>query len=356
MKSYNFIPFDQPIGSFLLSVIPASDILEISHVDRRSFDLKSLETIGGPQRELSIKRIKEIAKYSRTTDATFPTPILLALSPGDYEIKDNQITITKKNVASVVDGQHRLKGLEKSTLLNAFNLPVVFILDANEEQKALIFAIINGKQTKVPASIIFDLFGIIESRSPQKTCHEIARALNSEPNSPWYRRLKMLGKKTEKDSNETLSQGTFIKFLLPLISDNPELDLDLIKRDKPLPDRKKCIFNHYFIKNQDHIILKILLNLFTPIQELWPNEWDDPSNFILTKTTGFTGIMKALPYLFKKGKKEHTLSMDYFKEIFTKVKVKMKSDNIHFNSVHFPPGAASETKLKNYIIESLNNN
>jgi hypothetical protein len=106
------------------------------------------------------------------------------------------------------------------------------MIDATEEQKALIFATINGKQTKVPASLIYDLFAVTKTRSPYKTAHEIARALNSTPTSPWYRRLKMLGKKTAPGSAESLSQGTFVKFLLPRISSEPDLDMNLLKQNK----------------------------------------------------------------------------------------------------------------------------
>ena len=89
----------------------------------------------------------EIARYSETADATFPTPILLALPEGSYEIEEGYININDdKHVASIIDGQHRMLGLEKSNRLDEYTLPVVFVLDAIDEQKALIFAIINGNK------------------------------------------------------------------------------------------------------------------------------------------------------------------------------------------------------------------
>jgi DGQHR domain-containing protein len=174
------LTFEQPIGEFALSVMNAKDILKISYIDRREFDQISLDSYGGPQRQKSTTRINEIARYSETADATFPTPILLALPENSYEVEGNYIIINEgKPIASIIDGQHRMLGLEKSNRLDEYTLPVVFVLDATDEQKALIFAIINGKQTRVPASVIYDLFNVVEGRNPFKTAHDIARSMNS---------------------------------------------------------------------------------------------------------------------------------------------------------------------------------
>jgi DGQHR domain-containing protein len=310
-----------------------------------------METIGGIQREPSSKRITEIAEYANTVDATFPTPILLALDSGTYSVRDDQIDIQGEKIADIVDGQHRLLGLEKSGKAKEFVIPVVFLLDATDEQKALIFATINGKQTKVPASLIYDLFGITKTRSPQKTAHEIARAINSAPSSPWFKRLKMLGKKTP-GSLESLSQGTFVKFLLPHVSADPVTDRDLLKVGKKPLIHKQCAFNEYFRHEKDSIILKILMNIFQAVRETWPEEWDNPTSYILTKTTGFSGIMRALPTVINKGKTKQDLSAGYFKSIFELTRAKMQRDGLRLNSTNFPPSADSERNFASMIAEA----
>ena len=346
------ISFEQPAGSFLLAVLPATDLIRISRADPRKFDNISMETIGGIQREPSKKRIKEIVEYSNTVDATFPTPILLAINSESYDLSGNQLEINGDNIADIVDGQHRVLGLKDSKRANDFVIPVVFILDATEEQKALIFATINGKQTKVPASIIYDLFSVTRTRSPQKTSHELARALNTTANSPWYRRLKMLGKKS-KGSMESLSQGTFIKFLLPNISSDPVNDMDIQRRGETPPPRINCIFNEYYRKEQDSTILKILLNVFDAARECWQDEWNDPDNFILTKTTGFSGIMLALPEMYKKGKQIGDLSVDSFASTFSRVKQQMETDGEQLTSKYFSSSARGEAKFRDMILKKL---
>lgn len=350
----NVISFDQPAGGFLLSAMNAVDIIRISKADPRKYDNILLESVGGIQREPSKKRIKEIAEYSTTVDATFPTPILLALNSESYSfIDENRIDIIGDNIADIVDGQHRVLGLKQSARASEFIIPVVFILDATEEQKALIFATINGKQTKVPASIIYDLFGVTKSRSPQKSAHELARAMNNTEYSPWFRRLKMLGKKT-KGSSESLSQGTFIHFLLPHISSDPISDMDIVKKGELLPPRPNCIFNHYWRTEKDSTILKILINVFSAAKMCWDLEWNDPDAYILTKTTGFSGIMRALPEIFSKGKEGGDLSVDYFLSIFQKVKYQMESDGEELTSKYFSSSASGEAKFRDKILASIN--
>jgi DGQHR domain-containing protein len=348
------IPFEQPIGNFLLAVMRARDIVRIAKANPRVFDAETFETAGGIQREPSSRRVKEIKEYSETVDAAFPTPILLALEEGSYSFngEQNEIEIFNDASADIVDGQHRVLGFRDSSQKDKFLIPVVFLLDATEEQKALIFAVINGKQTKVPASVVYDLFGVTKTRSPQKTAHEIARSLNSNPDSPWYCRLKMLGRKTAL-YNESLSQGTFVKALLPHISGNPDSDRNLLKQKRSLGIYEDCVFNEYFRKEEDSVILKVLLNLFDGVRTVWPNEWDSPQISILTKTTGFLGIMKALPELVRQGKNMKNLSREYFVEVFSRVKKTMDEKGLFLTSDSFPPSAVSENKIKDIICTTL---
>lgn len=347
-----YLPFEQPIGHFALSVMPIKDILKIALIERREFDQVSLDSKGGPQREASQSRINEISKYAETADATFPTPILLALPEDSYIIDENYIELFEnKTKASVVDGQHRLLGIENSKYVNEFNLPVVFILDATDEQKALIFAIINGKQTRVSASVIYDLFDVVEGRNPYKTAHEIARALNQDVNSPFYRRLKMLGKKF-KESNEVLSQGTFVTQLVKLISSNPSDDFNKARAGQTPISRPNSIFNSYFLNEKDEFILKILTNTFNAVKDVFPVEWENSDKFILAKTTGYTAIMKTLPTLFNDGHLQKDLSFEYFQKIFLGFKEWLNKASVQLNSENFPPNSIGENKLKDKILES----
>jgi len=349
--SYPVLAFEQPAGTFYLSAMPAEEVIRISRATPRVFDPETLTSGGGIQRPPSKPRLKLIAEYAESSDAAFPTPILLAVEGKDCTLKDGKISVEGKQVADIVDGQHRILGLSTSDERTQFTLPVVFIIDATEEQKALLFATINGTQTKVPASLIYELFGVTESRSPAKTCHEIARSLNTMKDSPWYRRLKMLGRKSTTGSLESLSQGTFVKFLLPLISKNPARDRNLLKQHKPPEAYPDCVFNDYFREEKDSIILKILLNTFRAARSVWPKEWDEPEEFVLSKTLGFSGIMGALPDMVRAGRAQsrNDLSEKYFSSIFQRVKKQLAADNIALTSEYFSASASGEAEFREMI-------
>ncbi|HTQ62265.1 MAG TPA: DGQHR domain-containing protein [Candidatus Solibacter sp.] len=351
--SFPVIVTEQPAGTFYLTAMPASEVIRVARPNPRTYDPETLDSGGGIQREPSGRRIKAIVEYAESSDAAFPTAVLLAIRSEDCTLEGNMISISREGVADVVDGQHRILGLRESSAAKNFELPVIFIIDATDEEKALLFAIINGTQTKVPASLLYELYGVTESRSPAKTCHEIARSLNSMPESPWYRRLKMLGRKSAPGSAESLSQGTFAKFLMPLISPNPQKDRDLIRNNKPPGAYPQCIFNDYFREGKDSQILKVLLNVFQGARKVWPSEWDNPDDFVLTKTLGFSGIMRALPDMVSKGRTMKDLSVGYFSTIFARVKQRMDEKGIALKSDYFSASASGEAEFGAMIHEQV---
>lgn len=342
-----FIEFTQPIGTFYLSKINALDLLEIVDITPRS---ESLEAV---QRDENTRRINEIAEYCYDPDATFPTPIIVSVYENlSIDSDENVFIIPKMKIGQVLDGQHRLKGINKSGLANKFELPVVFMFNLIEEEKAYIFSIINSKQTKVSMSLIYDLFELSKSRSPQKTVHEIARSLNSVHDSAFHNRLKMLGKRTDGQTNATLSQGTFVKYLLTLISKNPVSDQIKLKNGFDLDRIESLPLRDYFIDNEDDVILKILDNLFKGLKNAFIELWNDPNNNILWKTTGFGAIVKSFNSIFEVGAKYNDLSEIFFTEFFKHFKNELEEKDIELTSEYFTSNEQQQSKLSQLIKSS----
>lgn len=355
MKKINMLEIQQPIGSFYVGKMFAKDIIAISKVSQRHGNF-------GHQRQLKEKRAKEIAMYCKDPDATFPTPIILSVSSNAFSIVENSLDgfvcfeydETNKS-AELLDGQHRIAGIEKAINFD-YELPVIFMFDLTEEQKAYVFSIINGTQVKVDKSLIFDLFDLNEAKSPYKTCHQIARALNSDPHSPFYRRLKMLEKR--EHSSETISQSTFVSNLCGLISVSPQEDAIRLKQGMELvnsPDGK-TVFRKYFINNHEDVILKILSNYYGAAADIFKHEWNNPQEYVLTKTVGFSGMMMALKELVPQGEKAGNLSRQFFIPIFKTLKKNMERDGLQITSAYFPSSGQSATKLAKLLIEASNQN
>ncbi len=346
MKKIYLIKISQPIGTFYCGKIFSDDLKIIASPQKR-------DNTGGIQRRLRAERIKDISQYCEDPDATFPTPIIIAIDESnnlkklENDIFEYDLDMNEKIHAEILDGQHRLYGIIDSK--KNIELPIVIMFNLTEEEKAYIFSTINSNQQKVDKSLIYDLFELSRTRSPYKTCHELARLFNSNNSSPFYGRLKML--ETRESENETLSQGTFVRYVLNLVTDNPQKDYIDLKSGKRIKyENASCPLRYYFLNNQDEVIYLILSNCFSAAKNVFREEWDNPKRYILTKTTGFGGIVKflksALPMIFK-GSKDLTIAA--FEKIFKNVKNDFSIQHIVLTSSFFPPGEMGEKKLAEYI-------
>lgn len=349
------IAIEQPIGTFYLGKVKASELRGAVMIKRKS------DNSEGVQRDLNKSRLSEIRAYCSDVDATFPTSIIVGVNSSiegvNLEIKDNKLRIEYNHYfGSVIDGQHRLEGILMSEEAEKFELPVVFMINPTVEDEAYIFSIINSTQRKVDPSLIYDLFDVMPQRSPKKTVHDIARAFNGRKDSPFYNRLKMLGKKSSGQTDATLSQGTFGKRILKLISRNADEDARLIKRRKKLFEDERCIFRSYFINDSDDVIMKILLNCFNALKKVFPEEWENPHDNILWKTTGFNAVIDSLPSIYAFGIEHKDLSMGQFENIFKRFKALIDKENIRLTSEFYGSGESETRRLKDKICEAVPNN
>lgn len=353
MKTFSYIEVQQPIGVFYYCAIPAAYLLKIVRSSPRS---KSEE---GVQRDQQQDRINNISKYCSDPDAVFPTPIVVSVDAGtkvtlDEEHRKIVFSDEEGIIGDVIDGQHRLWGIEGSKYADQFVLPVALMFGLTLEEKAYIFSTINSNQRKVDPSLIYDLFDVSKTRSPQKTVHELARVMNNTEASPFYNRLKMLGKKTKTQDKATLSQGTFAKTVLQLITRDADEDVRLMKREEALKEDVRCPFREYFIEERDDVIAKILLNCFTALKNVFPNEWEDPHSNILWKTTGFRAVVYSLPSIIRKGHREKMLTQKFFEACFMAFKKKLDEEEKTLTSQHFPGGGEqNQKKLAKIIIEAV---
>ena len=363
----------QPVGDYYIGVMRADHLLSVCKFDYRRMQYGSgyIDFLG-IQRELNKKRIKDIKQYVGTMDACFPTSIVISidekcarLDETDvvgakllriFEYVDEQVpelSIRLEEVASIIDGQHRLKGLEEAHK-DDFEVPVSIFIGADDATEAMIFSIVNLAQTKVNRSLVYDLFSLASTRSPEKTCHEIVVALDRMEESPFQNRIKRLGVATEGRFGETLSQATVVKGILPYITNDPLADRDRGKRfgfwDPSLAqDFQKRIFYEFFRRNEDVKILDNLLNYFNAIRARWPVAWARTgAGNIINRTNGFNGFSRFLRFAYLDCTSEPTVvSQAEFAAIFERVQLRDED----FNPNRFLPGTSGSTLLFNTLME-----
>lgn len=345
-----FLPVTQSIGTFYLTVMTAGELLAMVDILRRDFTPEGRDRV---QREYSEEQGAKIAKYAVGNDATFPTSVILSAYKNcvridkdgrflhlgrlrteiaDDDTEDSWEPLTKEapfKIGEIVDGQHRLLGIEHAIEklgaedLRSFEMPVVFMLDLNPNDKAYVFSTINGTQRRVNSSLIVDLFGLRDGRSPRKICHELAEMFYEWPGGPFENGLKMLGKKTK--DGEMLSQGSFSKYVLRLITRHPDDDEIILRDNGDLPVDDKCPLREYFIDGKDSVIARILHEYFSAIRKEFKKEWTEkPEEYLLRKTVGFSALTKAFIDIWDRSKiTDPEAAANYFNLIAQKFKANL---------------------------------
>lgn len=134
---------------FCIFHAPVGEVLQWAEIPRLSPGEKD-----GIQRARNDYKVRGIKKFFTVDDRnTIPTAIVITLKSGVFQLEESNgslhIEITEENKQGifVVDGQHRLYGLNEYGANT--EVPIVAILDASDEEKAFQFIVINNKVSKV---------------------------------------------------------------------------------------------------------------------------------------------------------------------------------------------------------------
>ena len=354
----------QPIGDIYVGSIPYKRLASMTYFDVRRVlrDERDFERYLGIQRPLDNKRVAKLKEYVRYKDASFPTSIILAVEQdyvtfdetrnvmriANFMTGEDTPSINLGEIARVLDGQHRIAGLEGFDG-ESFDLSVTLFVGADLADQAQIFATVNLEQTKVHKSLVYDLYELAHSRSPQKTCHNIAVALDGDSESPFYRRIKRLGLATEGRDFEPIAQATFVEALMAYISDNPRADRDKLLRGGALVRATAEELNHLplrnmFIDGKDIEIARVLNNYFLAVRKKWGGAWDEKGRgFILNRTNGFRALMRVFrwAYLQVAAPGEVPSADKFYGHIFSAIRV----EDHQLTTDNFPPGSSGEAKL-----------
>ncbi|MEZ7227740.1 DGQHR domain-containing protein [Alteromonas sp. DY56-G5] len=327
----SYLSVRQPIGDFYCCVMNASDLYDISFTDVRTMENESEDGVGtylGIQRSLNKSRVKKIKEYVRSVDATFPNSIIIAVPEKFVSLGQRLLTIEydedkSGKIAKILDGQHRLAGFDgtngKYTNREGdqenFELLVTIFVEADLHTQAQVFTMVNQSQTKVNKSLVYDLESLALARSPYRTAHQIAVLLNGKSDSPFHKRIKRLGVKTQGIEGELLTQAAFVENLIKLISKKASFDRDILLgrkkkflglKEKNLPDCqhsdfRRLVFRNSFIEEDDAAIAANVFNFFSAINQRWPLAWSrDNKDSVLNKTIGLIASFRLLRDIFNK--------------------------------------------------------
>jgi DGQHR domain-containing protein len=356
----------QPIGEFYVGTLRADDLVAIADFDVRKIQQgEGIESYLGIQREISKTRVAEIREYVKGPDATFPTAVVLAVSERSVILApacdgtDQHFWMTLSNVwsddaderilyrqiARVIDGQHRIEGLRNLKDVD-FQVNVAVFVGADIPDQAAIFSTVNLAQTKVNKSLVYDLFELAKSKSPEKLAHGAVVALNRVEESPFYHRIKRLGTATEGRATETLTQATVVGPLLGYISGNSIQILkdrqqgrrggEFERLDDLIPTR--LILRPFLLKYSDAELADLVWNYFDAVREKWPLAWNsEVDQGMLNRTNGYNGLMRFFRDAYLSVSKPGEITT---KEEFDAVLQPVQLVDADLNSRRYVPGTS----------------
>ena len=315
----------------------------------------------GIQRRLQISKITKIKKYIQTDEESFfPNAVILST---DLSLDDNiieqlnsceekgfgEIDLPDNVKFTIVDGQHRLAGLflAGEEYQDIFDIPAILLINITINTCAKIFADVNGTQSTVNKSVIYDLYEMrpdSQSIEKNKKLHLVCKKFNTDPESPLYRHIKMLGV-----GEGAISQSFFANAVDNAIK-AANIDYNNIQE----------LYNNLFF-------------YFRAFQRVFFYQWpvlEDSNNYEefrehslrvmkeqksqILKTNGFGGIMKAFPAIYRYLNKNGDLSYQAYHNVIGRLKGEIDwcKDPVFTQGT----GAKNQDNVKNRILEILNLN
>lgn len=284
----------QDVREFYVGSLRAEDVIKLGRVA----EWQEGKT-DGYQRAPEAARIRKIANFLKNESIPLlPSSVLLShrgsalekreVSPGFYEI-----TIKDHDVLWIVDGQHRVKGLEMAIEKHGlerfkdFELPVVLMEFDDVTEEAHQFQLINENMKKVNTMLARRLLqmrmsqGGTEVRQAIKEARrlweadsvEVIKNLTSKANSVWHNRIQPPNAK--KGADHIVRELSFSTSLRPLLTDDLTRDFT--------PGR----------------IGDYLGNYWDAWREMIPEAFEDPNEFVVQKTAGVFILHQVAKYVLR---------------------------------------------------------
>jgi DGQHR domain-containing protein len=223
----------------------------------------------GYQRPPEKKRADQFSRYIiNNNDFGFATPILLnAREKVHFESQNDSnygsLTIPNRKCLAIVDGQHRILGIVNNVELD-IQIPFMLLDNLDTQHEQDLFVTINREQKKVSMSHV----RFIGSKD-DPLCEMVIK-LESDPESPWYHRVNLVGARGTKRPVSLQSLRNSLEELLQF------------------GEIKMMSFDQKY---------KIAMDFWQVVSEVWSKAWESPNNSLLKKSLGSLAVSKLGGYL-----------------------------------------------------------
>ena len=222
------------------------------------------------QRVYSESRAKEIGSWIKEENSLLPNAIVVDFKDDvkiDPTADHDIVTITipqpegtdDPKIAYILDGQHRVKGFEFSDGVD-FDLAVIAVHKVSDNVRGKIFIDINSKQVKVDERLLLDLMAGTKSLvKDDDRVYQVIKGLDTNSDSPLHSKIQFL----------------------------PEQKNKWVKNTNLFKNLKAHISNGGVLYNKTTgQQIEILSSYFSAVKEVFPDQWGDSKNYVLTRNQG----------------------------------------------------------------------
>jgi len=287
----------RPDVNLYVTALPLKDLLGRIHSDTYRSDNRA-----GYQRPVTRSRVRQLSAYLRSEEGMLPTSVLLCVRQphkAQFEVaiqaesgqgggETGLLTISVDVPLWVVDGQHRLSGLERALVKDKakwvadYPVPVVVVEGIDQYEEMRYFHVINTRHKGVPTDVVDrHLLSMREAEGPALLEREGERSylraratmltdlLNNDPSSPWKGVIRMPGETLSPQ--HTMKQHAMVSSLTPVVNDG-------------------------FVKQvSDEELGKLLLNYWSAAQRHWQSAFDAPHEYVLQRPLGAGALHLIFP-------------------------------------------------------------
>lgn len=285
--------FKQGDVTLYFGVVKAKDLADKVDSGLWAPDIFKMANPEGYQRTLSEARAREFGRFV-LRNGICPLSILVNFREGTIRGTGNGTLEVPEGRAYLVDGQHRAEGIKYAMSVDSsageFEVPVVLMNEPDRYQEARQFVIINRSQKGIRADLAERfLLQALKKVGRTKLVEEmetgvlrrvlkgaewipkavdIADFLNSDRESPWYRKIRL---PNERKDGTVATQKAVTDSLEPVLKDA------------------------YFQGKESRVIAAALRNYWNAIRSLCEAAFEEPSEYVIQKTSGVGVLHKVFP-------------------------------------------------------------
>jgi DNA phosphorothioation-associated DGQHR protein 1 len=378
----------QPFGEFFVVAIPARVLLDVAYSDRLTADRQPNGSykLGGSQRPVAERRLKEIGQFIDSPTASFPNTIILAANyrfdDGLIEEEDDSkwklttdkngltgtlLIPTNAKLAPIIDGQHRLFGFNYAEAKGALEMPLLcaIFFDLPKPYQAFLFATINANQRPVSKSLTYELFGYnVEEESPEKWTPEklavfLTRKLGTEKESPFANHITIAAEndfapkmaEVKREQGWAVSTATVVEGIVRLISQNPKRDAFKMGGRLTYEGKERSALSDTFSDSSplrtlytskgDDLIYTGVNNFFAAVSKILWRDADAES--LIRKTVGIQALFDLARIIMGEMVSKKDFRVAKFEEILKPAK------RIDFTDTFFQSSGTGRQRIRNCL-------